>query len=205
MNKNYIFFTFFLGIIFQVDGQEVADNTALVEQHNLLARLCTDDIPDLNAVKDLLEQKVPTELAGDTPGISYNAAPLAIASGRGEARLVALLLQYNAEVDVRDPIYEKTPLMFAATDGHTEIINLLLQKGAAINAINNVGFTALTFAAFFANVKAVQALLAGGANVTIENKFGQTALDCAEQQVVDGRCMEYAKIVAILSKLQNIN
>jgi len=73
---------------------------------------------------------------------------MAAAALRGDlAQIYALLFMY-ADVDVADEVQQReTPLIHAAKGGHIDIVRLLLDRGAAIDAKDRMGRTALLFAA----------------------------------------------------------
>ena len=58
------------------------------------------------------------------------------------ARLVRLLLDYGANVNVYDKS-RNTPLHFAASEGHLDVARMLLELGADFDSQNNVGLTPL--------------------------------------------------------------
>ena len=71
-------------------------------------------------------------------------------------------------------------LHMAAQEGHTEIVKALLAAGAAVNAKDQEGRTALDLAAQEGHTETVKALLAADAAVnTKDDLFGSTALELA--------------------------
>jgi uncharacterized protein len=73
-------------------------------------------------------------------------SPLLIASLKGHIEIVRLLLENNADVDIKTDL-GATALMIAAANGHTEIVRLLLEKGANASLRNSNGKTAADVAA----------------------------------------------------------
>jgi ankyrin repeat protein len=74
--------------------------------------------------------------------------PLAAAVAARRETLVALLLRRQVEVDQRLP-NQATALMVAAAMGYPEIVEQLLDAGAAVNAVDEAGRSALHAAAQF--------------------------------------------------------
>jgi len=89
--------------------------------------------------------------------------------------LIQLLLEYGAEVNIKDRFGE-TPLHSVTT---AEIVELLLARGALINAPRDDGATSLHLAAKDMNADVVKALLEHGANINAKNRFGETPLHIA--------------------------
>jgi ankyrin repeat protein len=68
-------------------------------------------------------------------------------------------------------------LRWAAQGGHYEVVAALLRRGAAVDARNRNGNTALIFASSGGvRPQVVEALLAAGARVNASNKHGNSAL-----------------------------
>jgi uncharacterized protein len=117
-------------------------------------------------------------------------AAMTYAAGRGFAIIVRRLLEIGV-----DPgrVYgnDLTALMWAA--GHEDgvgagaaidVIALLLDAGAAIDAVDNRGRTALMIAAELGRAAIVEFLLGRGADRTIADKHGQRAADLAASESV---------------------
>lgn len=97
--------------------------------------------------------------------------PLLLAAKQGHARVMRLLLDRGADVDV--PTSNGTsPLMFAAFSGDLEAVGLLLDGGADINRAEPVrGRTALMFAAMANRAGVVERLARRGADVAATTKI----------------------------------
>ncbi len=76
------------------------------------------------------------------------------------------LIDAGEDPDTRDT-HAWTPLMRAAAEGHVDVVEHLLQRGAAIDAVNGVGETALYLAAEAGEGEVVDALLNAGADRSI--------------------------------------
>lgn len=71
--------------------------------------------------------------------------PLHISSQMGNIPIVNLLLDHNANVDIRDQ-QGNSSLHYASAYGHVEIVKLLLEAGCTHNWRNKEGYTASEFA-----------------------------------------------------------
>jgi len=104
--------------------------------------------------------------------------PLILASERGYADEVKLLLKYKANVRA----VEKNgadALAMACHFGHTDVMYLLLDSGADVNSPDRVGMSALHYAAKRGFVDIVSALVSCGANMDLESRRGHTPLSLA--------------------------
>jgi ankyrin repeat protein len=102
--------------------------------------------------------------------------PLLRASEAGHTEIVALLLRHGANPAVVD-ITGKTPLIVACR--HKNVLKALLDGGAAINAQDIKGWTALMHAVWQNRPEEVQFLLNRGASIELKDRRGRTALDIA--------------------------
>ncbi|KAF0751735.1 hypothetical protein AaE_006279 [Aphanomyces astaci] len=113
------------------------------------------------------------EIMGDS---GYTA--LTAAAELGDAKIVRLLLENNAEVDHADKAGE-TPLMRATSGGHVAVVKSLLANEAQVDVRDTVnGNTALMIAAWHGHLEIVK-LLCHKADVTLVNNDGKTARDLA--------------------------
>jgi ankyrin repeat protein len=60
----------------------------------------------------------------------YDRTALSFAADRGQADIVALLLERGANVNATDTFYKATPLVWAAENQHVEVVRMLLARGA---------------------------------------------------------------------------
>eukprot|EP00927_Polykrikos_kofoidii_P060087 TRINITY_DN55150_c0_g1_i1.p1 TRINITY_DN55150_c0_g1~~TRINITY_DN55150_c0_g1_i1.p1 ORF type:complete len:362 (+),score=48.76 TRINITY_DN55150_c0_g1_i1:117-1088(+) len=122
------------------------------------------------------------------------------AAERGDAQVVALLLQGKADVNVRHRGW--TPCMKAAEENQANVLKLLLHNRADIEACNQKGRTALSFAAApsmgreTASV-ALEVLINMGADLMAKDHRGRTAKDRAREEGRD-------ESVAFLEKAESI-
>lgn len=89
--------------------------------------------------------------------------------------MTKLLLKNDTDPNFLD-IRKRTPLMFAGMTGNTAIIPTLLQAGAKIDAIDDIGYTALMHAIESNKPDAALVLLNNGADARIANKTNETTL-----------------------------
>lgn len=116
-----------------------------------------------------------------------NAVALVSASASGNNTEVARLLtigvpasaSYSAlqGLGAGEPsLVKKIPIIAAAERGHSQTIALLLQHGAAIDAVNEWGESALIVACRKNQYDAAKVLVGNGANVNIRCERGRTPL-----------------------------
>ena len=91
----------------------------------------------------------------------------------GSEAMVKLLLEYHADIEVRDDL-NRGLLHSAAIDGYEGIVQLLLEKGLEVNAQDQDGKTPLHDASRDGNPKIAKVLLDSGADRTIKDKHGRT-------------------------------
>ena len=128
-------------------------------------------IGDLAALKRMLDAGV------DVNGRdSLDQTPLIAAVSQDSLLGVTELLKRGAKLDIVDKA-GWTPLHFATFfSDDTDVMAALLDAGAAVNARNDRGITALYFAAATGHEAQVKLLLARGADKTIASKTGWTPL-----------------------------
>ena len=118
--------------------------------------------------------------AADVNEESSLGAALHVASSDGHAEVVYLLLQRNADVNIRRTNdWKWTPLHFASANGHAKVVPLLLEHGADINAQSTTHSTPLKFASGIGHLEVVRLLLAHGADVHIRDKHGDSPFQMA--------------------------
>ncbi len=130
-------------------------------------------IGDLHAVRALLQQGADVNAAhGDGMSALHWAAE------RGDAEMVAALVQAGAAGDAVTRIGHYTPLHVASTGGHAKVIERLVEAGADVSATASTsGVTPLHLAAAAGRAAAVTALLDHGGDADArESAWGQTPL-----------------------------
>ena len=106
--------------------------------------------------------------------------PLMIASTKGHKRIIKILLEYGAKVDLQTK-NGWTALLLASQNGHTEIVQLLHEYGAQVDLQRNSGGTALMSASLNGHTEVVKLLHEYGAQVDLQKNDGWTALMSASQ------------------------
>jgi uncharacterized protein len=110
----------------------------------------------------------------------------------GDITVMRLLLERGADPNV--PTFSNTTALMAAAgvnwsvgqtyteskEGLMEAVQLCLEKGADVNAINSMGFTALTGAVNRASDDIVELLVRHGARMDVKDKEGRSLEDWAE-------------------------
>ena len=86
---------------------------------------------------------------------------LMFAARYGHERVVELLIQHGAEINLQNSVGD-TALMRAAQHGHERVVELLLRHGADINLQNSGGGTALMRAAIGGHERVLELLLQHG-------------------------------------------
>ena len=147
----------------------------------------------------------PREAQGDIKVIA-GATPLFRATKSMDLPAIRLLMEKGANPSIATKD-NSTPLMVAAglgaplaTDEDTIIgatkgdpldaMRLFLKAGADVNAVNDLGFTALHYAAQGGRNRIVEFLGTNGAKLDVKNKAGKTPLDLANVPGPQGRYME---------------
>jgi Ankyrin repeats (3 copies) len=121
-----------------------------------------------------------------------SGAPLHVASRFGHAEVVCLLLQHNANVNVRCAgFFNWMPLHFASWKGHTKLVQLFLDHNAEINAQSTINNTPLCVASSCGHLEVVRLLLRHGADLHIRSSEGQTPFQIA----TTGQYVEVAQLL----------
>ncbi|CAM9513677.1 unnamed protein product [Chrysoparadoxa australica] len=135
---------------------------------------------DLALVQELLARGVDP----NGPGLEERDSPLYRAVWGGERECISCLLGAGASVNGVgiDSTGCGTALHSTCRWGRNDVLQLLLHHGAALNARNNLGDTALMHAVIFHKSECAMSLLKAGADVSLRNHEGLTALHyaCAE-------------------------
>ena len=132
---------------------------------------------DLADVTDLLRGGADVNRA-----FSDGLTALMVASARGNAQLVAILLTAGADPLVVERQMGATALHKAAQGGNGEVVSLLLDHGAFIDQQSpSLGNTALMDAVLQKQPDAVQVLLRRGARTDVPNHWHQTAVELADE------------------------
>ena len=107
--------------------------------------------------------------------------PLHSAAYFGDIEMVQVLLDYGADVNTQNDLFD-TPLNFALLDDHQiepKVARLLVEHGADPNRRGYKGFTALHLASKSGQLEIVRLLIEHGASVEVKNDEDRTPLDDA--------------------------
>ncbi|RZC43034.1 uncharacterized protein BDFB_009381 [Asbolus verrucosus] len=113
-------------------------------------------------------------------GDKYGFTPTHIASQKGYADIVKMLIMSEANVNNTDQD-KATPIYVASQVGHENIVILLINSGAAVNDSNKSASTPLHAAAQNGHFGVAVALVTSGAKVNLIDKNGATPLYLASQ------------------------
>lgn len=127
----------------------------------------------LDAVKALVEGGADVN-RGDSSR-NGTALHLAVREAKGDAALIAYLLEHGARLEARDA-RGQTPLVAAAAKHDPEAVKRLAAAGAALDASDESGNSALDFAAMAPDAEAALFLLGRGAAAERPNASAMTAL-----------------------------
>jgi hypothetical protein len=100
---------------------------------------------------------------------------LHLAAKKGYAKAAKLLLDNNADINVRD-VMEATPLHVAVIEDKIEIVRILIAHGADLDATSKYLSTPLSNAADSGQVAIVKLLLENGSDVNAKGKDWSTPL-----------------------------
>lgn len=109
----------------------------------LFLAAASDDIKTLLEEINKLANKA-QEISKVDPALG--ASPLHVAANRGSVKAVQLLMEHNADVDIRDRS-GVTPLFAAVSTNQMAIVHKLLDSKASVNICDCDGLTALHEAA----------------------------------------------------------
>lgn len=123
-------------------------------------------------VKLLLDKGAKPDAAASE---STSFSPLVVACQRGDAAIVAALLDAGAQVN-RVASTGVSPLALCAAHSSTVIVKRLLDLGAQVDAADSTGQTPLMWAAAKGQIETMQLLLSKGANINRATAKGFTPL-----------------------------
>ena len=128
----------------------------------------------------------------------WGISPLHLACEIGDENLVHILLAMGADVNLATSPTQGCvpPLVFAASNGHSSVVRLLLGAGAAVDAADDWGSTAIFKAATYNHLDCVKILLKYNADPDKGNRWGALPLQYAAHQghhkvikaLLDGGC-----------------
>lgn len=124
----------------------------------------------------------------DTPEVSTfvnaqdvgGSTPLHLAADGGHLSTVLLLLERNADPEVRTFAEQRTALHLAAEAGHSEVVRELLNHGSDVSALDYEFQTPLHLAVAKENVDITLYLISAGADMDLADIHGNTPLSMAD-------------------------
>ena len=135
---------------------------------------CASEDGSIEVMKSMLKNKANPDLISNA-----GRTALTIATLQNKPKAVELLLQENADPNIRDS-NDCTALMLAAVRGYEEIVDTLMKnKRVDPNIQRKDGMTALIFASHEGHAEIVNHLLQKKANPDLQNVDGETALMAA--------------------------
>eukprot|EP00249_Psilotum_nudum_P036106 c6342_g1_i1 orf=390-2159(+) len=138
----------------------------------ILTKLVTKG--DMEDIRDALERD--EEIINELDSQGKAALHVAISTGRPE--LVQLLLEFSADLEIRNKA-GRTALHEAAAAGEALMVELLLANGARTKAKSSTGWTALHYAVTAGHLEVVRLLLDMGTKTDDATKDGRTAIHMA--------------------------
>jgi ankyrin repeat protein len=121
---------------------------------------------------------------------------ITIAAVNNDLEMLKIALDGGGNARAITSPYDGTALIAAAHRGHLEVVRALIAAKAALNHVNNLGWTALLEAVVLGNggtnhTAIIEALVKAGADVNLPDRHGTTALGHA-------RTRGYSQIARIL-------
>ncbi|OBT38924.1 hypothetical protein VE00_10715 [Pseudogymnoascus sp. WSF 3629] len=107
-----------------------------------------------------------------------NSSPMYLATIYGQEKVVELLLNRGADVNLKDED-DDSILLNAIRHGHEEVVELLLKRGAKVNMKDRNQITPLVEAVLLGNEPIAKLLLNKGANVNLSSENGGAPLSYA--------------------------
>ncbi|KAI9929354.1 hypothetical protein MW887_000822 [Aspergillus wentii] len=112
----------------------------------------------------------------------YGATPVILAAITGNAEIVAMLAERNADLQVV-PRRGRTALSYAARFGHLEVIEFLCNKGVDPNIRNHDSRTPLFTASKYGRLEAIRLLIAKGADPNAKDLSGNRPILLATKRL----------------------
>lgn len=97
------------------------------------------------------------------------------AANGGHSEMVALLIEYEANIDIRDS-RGRTPIINAARKGHSQTVIILIEKGASLESRDSNGCSPLMLAAHGGHNEVIKVLCENGADVNGKANNHYTAI-----------------------------
>jgi len=167
-------------------AKEKGEAVAGTPQDRLVNAILSSNLKGVKqAIKDKASVNFPTE-DGFTPLIkAVNREPQGGAVKGDAVKIVAFLMEKNADINAAAPLGHITALMVAARLGYIPYVQELLKsKKLDTDKRSQKGMTALMFAADKEHVEVVKLLVKKGAHITLRDNEGKTARDYAQNEEI---------------------
>jgi len=123
------------------------------------------------------------EILVDVNSINENGdTALIIAASNGNLELVRWLMEYNADITIKDANGDNA-LIRAAKNGYFDVVEELLYQKANIISVGQYKRTALMVAAENGYVRVVKLLLKKGVKTELKDDYDKTALDIVKEKI----------------------
>ncbi|EAY03792.1 hypothetical protein TVAG_454310 [Trichomonas vaginalis G3] len=129
--------------------------------------------------REMMSRACEEELWEKTAGWRQNV--LHIACGKGNFKLVKLLIECGCDKEVNDG-FDFTPLIRASREGHLEIVKYLISVGANKEGNPNKRISPLVWASWNGHLEVVKYLIYIGANKEARGINGETPLFAASEE-----------------------
>jgi ankyrin repeat protein len=152
----------------------VASQQHLIEEQDMLGRSLLHLTLDLG----IGENMHASHLVGKSTTTiidAFGRSPLHIACSEALYDIIKLLLNNDADVDLKDN-WGQTPLSWAAVGGHKAVVRLLLDRSADVESKDIYGRTPLSWATKRGHEAVVKLLLDKGADINLKGEDGWTPL-----------------------------
>jgi ankyrin repeat protein len=142
----------------------------------MIMREIESDKPNMNLINDLIVLGANLEWQDED---NFNRTPLHKAAINGRVKIVRMLIDAGADLNVQD---EKgwTPLHYPAWAGRVEIARMLIDAGAKLNVQDKWESIPLHYAASNGRVEIVRMLIDAGAKKDIRDNDGKLPYDLAD-------------------------
>ncbi|KAG2459186.1 E3 ubiquitin-protein ligase MIB2 isoform X1 [Polypterus senegalus] len=184
------------------DNPEESGSTVVSVLEKLLSQTTDQDNPgrlvieaahgNSSKIRDLV-QKYPDKVDVKNQG----KTALQVAAHQGHMEVVKILLQSNANIEIKDEDGD-TCLHYTAFGNQSEIARFLLSKGASVNVLNNSLCSALHIAVNKGFTEVVRVLSEHNADVNLQDSYGDTPLH-------DAIAKDFRNIIEILTEVPNID
>ncbi len=128
---------------------------------------------NFDAVELFVKSGIPLNPNND----DYYYLPIGDAVINGYIDIVELLIEYGADINIREQFSDERPMLCIAADNESyEMVVLLVESGADVNAVDNDNFSALMYASMHGNIDITAFLIRNNADLNIKSYAGNSAI-----------------------------